>query len=261
MQAIYDTIGATYSSTRCADPAIVQCLARYTGAKNGFCFLDVGCGTGHYTKAIAIFGGEWHGTDISEIMVRQAQEESSGITWSVSNAASLPYRDGFFDGAICTLAIHHFPELASSFRRIWQVLKKGRFVIFTAFPEQIHGYWLSHYFPEMTRRSAEKMPAKQLVVSELQSVGFEIETIVPFDVTNELQDLFLYSGKDRPELYFNLAVRANISSFALLCSPEELRAGLTSLRADLNSGRFQGIAQSYATTAGGYAYVVANKKA
>jgi SAM-dependent methyltransferase len=64
MQAIYDTIGAAYSSTRCADPAIVQSLARYTGAKNGFCFLDVGCGTGHYTKAIAAFGGHWYGTDI-----------------------------------------------------------------------------------------------------------------------------------------------------------------------------------------------------
>lgn len=259
MQVVYDSIGSTYSSTRCADPAIARDLAHYVEAKTGCCFLDVACGTGHYTKAIAAFGGDWYGTDISEVMLKQAEEGSLEIKWSVSSADSLPYPDNFFDGVICSLAIHHFRELAPAFRSIWRVLKRGRFVIFTAFGEQVHGYWLCHYFPEMMRRSAEKMPTKQLVISELQSVGFEIETIVPFDVANELQDLFLYSGKDRPEIYFDPEVRANISSFALLCPPEELRAGLTTLRADLDSGRFQGIAKSYATTAGDYAYVVANK--
>jgi ubiquinone/menaquinone biosynthesis C-methylase UbiE len=259
MQAVYDTIGVTYSSTRCADPVIVRDLARYAGARNGFCFLDVACGTGHYTKAIAAFGGHWFGTDISEVMLKQAEEKSSEIKWSVSSADFLPYPDSFFDGVICSLAIHHFRELAPAFRSIWQVLKRGRFVIFTAFAEQMQGYWLCHYFPEMMQRSAEKMPTKQLVVSELQAIGFKIETIVPFDVTNELKDLFLYSGKDRPEIYFDPEVRANISSFALLCPPEELRAGLIALRADLDSGRFQEIAKSYATTAGDYAYVVANK--
>jgi ubiquinone/menaquinone biosynthesis C-methylase UbiE len=261
MQAVYDTIGATYSSTRGADPAIVRDLARYAGAKDGLRFLDVACGTGHYTKAIAAFGGHWHGTDISEVMLKQAEEKSSEIKWAVCSADSLPYPDSFFDGVICSLAIHHFHELAPAFRSIWQVIKTGRFVIFTAFAEQMQGYWLCHYFPEMMRRSAEKMPSKLRVISELKSVGFEIETIVPFDVTNELQDLFLYSGKDRPEIYFDPEVRANTSSFALLCPPEELRAGLIALRADLDSGRFQEIAKSYATTAGDYAYVVANKRA
>lgn len=235
-------------------------LARYAEAKDGLRFLDVACGTGHYTKAIAAFGGHWYGTDISEVMLKQAKEQSSAIKWNVSSADSLPYQDSFFDGVICSLAIHHFPELAPAFRSIWQVLKKGRFVIFTAFAEQMRGYWLCHYFPEMMRRSTEKMPAKQSVISELQAVGFEIETIVPFDVTNELQDLFLYSGRDRLEIYFDPEVRANISSFALLCPPEELRAGLIALRADLDSGRFQEIAKSYATTAGDYAYMVANKR-
>jgi ubiquinone/menaquinone biosynthesis C-methylase UbiE len=260
MQVVYDSIGSTYSFTRCADPAIARGLAHHVGAKTGCSFLDVACGTGHYTKAIAAFGGDWHGADISEVMLKQAKEGSSEIKWSVSSADSLPYPDSFFDGVICSLAIHHFRELAPAFRSIWQVLKKGHFVIFTAFPEQMYEYWLCNYFPEMMRRSAEKMPTKQLVISELQAVGFEIETIVPFDVTNGLQDLFLYSGKDRPEIYFDSAVRANISSFALLCPPEELRAGLIALRADLGSGRFQEIAQRHATTAGDYVYVVANKR-
>lgn len=193
-------------------------------------------------------------------MLRQAAEETSEIEWRISSADALPYNNGFFEGVVCSLAIHHFPELASPFRSIWRVLEKGRFVIFTAFPEQMRRYWLCHYFSEMMQRSTEKMPTKDSVISELQLVGFEIESIIPFHITSEPQDLFLYSGKYHPEFYFDPAVRANISSFALLCPAEELHAGLLALRADLSSGHFQSVAQRYSSAAGDYAYVVAHTR-
>ncbi len=41
-------------------------------------------------------------------------------------------------------------------------------------------------------------------------------------MTNELQDPFLYSGKDRPELYFDSAIRADISSFVQWARAAEL---------------------------------------
>jgi hypothetical protein len=75
-------------------------------------------------------------------------------------------------------------------------MDKGRFVIFTDFPEQMERYWLCHYFPEMMQRSCPKMPSKELVLKSLQLAGFEIESIAPFFVTNQLQDLFLHSGKN-----------------------------------------------------------------
>ena len=54
---------------------------------------------------------------------------------------------------------------------------------------------------------------------------------------HDLQDHFLYCGKHRPELYFDPAIRAGISSFADLCEPEEVTEGLARLRADLDAGR------------------------
>lgn len=138
--------------------------------------------------------------------------------------------------------------------------RQGRFVIFTAFQEQMHDYWLCNYFPEMMRRSIEKMPAQSTMIDALLTAGFEIERVIPFYVTSEHEDLFLYSGKERPEFYFDPLVRSNISSFATLCPEKELQAGLSALRSDLESGQFPAIAQRYSSPHGDYAYVVANKR-
>ncbi len=260
MQPLYDAIGSTYCATRRADPEIASELARLVGASEGLRYLDVACGAGNYTSALAALGGQWHGVDISEVMLGQAMRKAADVEWKIGSATALPYEAGLFDGAICSLAIHHFPELEAPFREAWRVLDEGRFVIFTAFPEQMHAYWLCRYFPEMMRRSAEKMPAREAVVSALRAAKFDVESIVPFHVTARLQDLFLYSGKARPELYFDPAVRANISSFASLCTDAELHDGLRALRADLDSGRFAQVAQAASSSgAGDYVFVVARK--
>jgi ubiquinone/menaquinone biosynthesis C-methylase UbiE len=261
MQPLYDSIGSTYGATRRADPAIVKEISQLVNFAGGSRFLDVACGTGSYTCALAALGGHWHGTDISEVMLKQAMQKSSSIEWKAGIVESLPYQDGFFDGVVCSLAIHHFAELDTPFREVWRVLDKGSFVIFTAFPEQMQSYWLCHYFPEMMRRSCEKMPSKESVVASLQFAGFEIASINPLFVTNQLQDLFLYSGNERPEFYLDPAIRANISSFASLCSAEELEQGLLALRADIASKRFSEISQRYESVSGDYAYVVASKSA
>jgi membrane-bound lytic murein transglycosylase MltF len=74
---------------------------------------------------------------------------------------------------------------------------------------------------------------------------------------NDLEDLFLYAGKHRPELCLDAAVRANISSFANLAPAAELQDGLARLTADLRSGAFASVKDRYATEVGDYAYVVA----
>jgi SAM-dependent methyltransferase len=259
MQKLYDTIGSTYSASRCADPAIARELARLVQIGNDKKFLDLACGTGNYTNALASLGGDWHGVDISDVMINQAREKNFRIEWQLSSADALPFQDDFFDGAICTLAIHHFPELVAAFTEVKRVLNDGPFVIFTAFPDQMQEYWLCHYFPKMMCSSIQQMPTQEFVVTSLHSAGFEIEGVVPFEVTNDLQDLFLYSGRKRPTQYFDPLVRSNISSFASRCSSEELQTGLQLLRAHLESGEFENVARSYQSSHGDYAYVIANK--
>ena len=198
--------------------------------------------------------------DISDVMLRGASAKSDAVEWRLASADALPYEEETFQGAICTLAIHHFPALAPAFGEIFRVLDEGSLVLFTAFPEQMRGYWLRHYFPEMMERSIRQMPSRDAVLGALGEAGFELDAVVPYHIADDLRDLFLYAGKRRPELYLDPVVRANISSFAALCSPEELAAGLQGLRDDIASGSLGEVAERYAGDDGDYAYVIARKR-
>ena len=65
MSVLYDQIADGYDTTRRADPTIVRRLAAYLALAPGRRYLDVGCGTGNYTAALAALGGVWHGVDSS----------------------------------------------------------------------------------------------------------------------------------------------------------------------------------------------------
>lgn len=257
MRALYDSLGSTYAASRRADPGLVRSLAEFLRLSPSGSYLDVACGTGNYTVALTSLGGKWSAVDVSEVMLAQARAKSNVIAWFRSEASRLPFPTATFDGALCTLAIHHFSNLESPFAEVRRTLRSGSFVIFTGLAEQMQHYWLCHYFPRMMARSIAKMPSAAQIRGALCRAGFSSIAVYPFSVAGDLQDLFLYSGKHRPELYLNSAVRANISSFALLAPPAELEAGLAQLAADLQSGAFASIKAQYSTNAGDYAYVLA----
>jgi hypothetical protein len=62
------------------------------------------------------------------------------------------------------------------------------------------------------------MPSIELLTkyateNNLRSVARE-----PYFINNELKDLFLYSGKHNPKIYFRKDVQNGISSFAMLAT-------------------------------------------
>lgn len=258
MSLLYDLIGSTYVRSRCADPVIAETLARELKLRHAGNYLDLACGTGNYTVALSDMGGTWSALDISEVMLAQARAKSTHIAWSQSSADALVFHDASLDGVVCTLAIHHFPNLDIPFAEVRRTLRSGSFVIFTGLAKQMSRYWLCHYFPDMMTRSIENMPSESQIRAALSRSGFKSVTVTPFFVTNELEDLFLYSGKHRPHLYLDPAIRANISSFANLTSTAELQDGITRLTADLQNGEFGSVKARYATELGDYAYVTAH---
>lgn len=236
---IYDRIGKIYDTTRCADPYIASRLAYHLKIQANSDYLDAACGTGNYTTAlIENFGGRWHGIDQSSQMIEAARKKKTHVNWHQANVESLPFENEIFDGAICTLAIHHFVDLNAAFGEIRRVLKDDcRFVIFTSTPEQTADYWLAEYFPEAIRKSAECLPDLETITDSLQKAGFtDIET-ESYNVAEDLQDLFLYSGKFKPEMYLDARVRANISTFSLLADPSEVERNCDLLRTDISSGK------------------------
>ncbi|MEZ5343986.1 MAG: class I SAM-dependent methyltransferase [Pyrinomonadaceae bacterium] len=239
--AIYDKIGKVYDSTRCADPYIAGKLKTHLAIKPEKSYIDIACGSGNYTSALASEGGLWFGVDQSSEMIEKARKKSDIVNWQIADITSLPFREDTFDGAVCTLAIHHFPELSRAFREIRRVLKNGKFVIFTSTPEQTGNYWLAEYFPEAIRLSAEQMPDLKTVKSALESAGFSRVETENYSVREDLEDFFLYSGKFRPEIYLDPQIRANISTFTLLANETEIRSGCEKLASEIKSGRIKDI--------------------
>lgn len=259
--ALYDAIGSRYVATRRADPDIVARLVDGLALESNKRYLDVACGTGNYTSALASRGGGWVGIDVSEVMLKAARRQHPELALTLGDVGHLPYGTGSFDGAVCTLALHHFNDLAASFAEVRRIIRSGRFVIFTGLAEQMKSYWLRHYFPQMMARSSESMPSSESVVTALQAAGFDQVEQAPFIVGEALQDLFLYSGKHRPAIYLDPVVRGNISSFARLCGKPELRTGLDRLAKDMASGEFERVAASYCSSSGDYAFFIATARA
>ncbi len=255
--ASYDRIGVGYETTRRADPYITNRLLSLVNLPCGGACLDVACGTGNYTTALAQAGLNMVGVDVSEYMISQARKKSPQIPWHLGDAAALPFANGSFDGALCTLAIHHFANRPAAFREIHRVLRGGRLAIFTSSHEQIRGYWLNAYFPKALELSLNQMPDVPEVAELLHAAGFSPVTTESYAVRPDLQDFFLQSGKHRPERYLDPRVRAGISTFALFGEPAEMEAGCGRLSDDIASGRINDIIASHENAHGDYLFMVA----
>ncbi len=253
--ALYDQIGVGYDTTRRADPEIVRRLIRHLDARPGGRYLDVACGTGNYTAALARAGLDMVGVDQSERMLREARPKARSVPWVRGDVEALPFADGTFDGAVCTLALHHFRAPRPAFLEIARVLRTGRFVLFTAERDQMRRYWLNAYFPQAMLRSIEQMPDIADIRAALAAGGLRVSAEEPFEVTPALQDFFLYSGKHRPELYLDPRVRAGISTFSRLADESEVRDGCGRLAEDIRSGRFADVAERYRHDGGDYLFV------
>lgn len=260
MSAIYNKIGTGYDATRQADPEILNTLVNLISPNENGLYLDVGCGTGNYTHPLSQISGSWKAFDQSKLMIEKAKEKNSNIEWGVFDVINTPYKTASFNSILCTLAIHHFPNLNAAFKEISRVLApKGKFVIFTSTPEQMETYWLNHYFPKMLECSIKQMPSISKIEAALRNAGLQLVENRHFAVSNELKDLFLYSGKQRPEMYLSETVRAGISSFRNFCPNAELKSGLSLLATDIESGNINSIIKKHEEDKGDYCFLVAQK--
>lgn len=255
--ALYNHIGLDYDRTRRADPYLLSRLRALLGLEAGATCLDVACGTGNYTTGLAAAGLVMTGVDIAQRMISVAAAKAqAGQALVLADGASLPLRERSHDGAVCTLALHHFPGLVPVFTEVRRVLRGGRFVLFTSAPEQTRGMWLRHYFPTLIERAAMQMPAIASIDAALLTAGFGAIAHERYEVRPDLQDLFLYSGKHRPERYLDPQVRAGISSFAT-AAPDEVDAGLRRLEGDIATGEIENVIRSARHTDGDYLFVTA----
>lgn len=260
MTAKYDHIGINYNRTRSADPYLLGRLKRHLNLHPERRYLEIGCGTGNYTRALASEESSFIGMDPSQRMLDQALQYQSSVDWRLGVAEDTGLPSNYVDGVFAFLTVHHWTHLQQGIKEMARILRpKCRFVIFTATPLQMQGYWLNHYFPEMMKKSMIQMPSWESLEQGISRAGLHILHKEKYFVRPDLQDYFLYSGKSRPELYLDKTIRQGISSFADLAIAKEISSGLSRLQLDLRNNKLEEIIKGYENEDGDYLFMVLEK--
>jgi ubiquinone/menaquinone biosynthesis C-methylase UbiE len=99
---------------------------------NGLRVLEVGCGTGNISLALAHRGAWVVGLDASGPMLVRAQDKTRqaglAVTWIRGLASRLPFMDGSFDGVMCILALDFMTDRKMALQEMIRVLRPGGFV-------------------------------------------------------------------------------------------------------------------------------------
>jgi len=114
-------------SRRLADPFLA-----FTGSSPGEKILDVGCGTGSMTAALARRGDHAAivGIDVSQpyLDFARAHNKDPRVTFEIADASSLPFARGHFDRAICQLVLQFLPDPALAVTEMCRVVRPGGMV-------------------------------------------------------------------------------------------------------------------------------------
>lgn len=173
----------TYS-TREADHTWIDKVNEICEVK-GKKVLDIGCGGGIYTKALAKMGAaEVMGLDFSEQLLHTAKEncrDYDNINFKLGNALDTKLADEQYDIILERAVIHHIDDLNACFQEGYRLLKPGGvFLIQDRTPEDcllkgsatnIRGYFFEKYPSLIDKEISRRYPSHD-VMQFLKENGF-----------------------------------------------------------------------------------------
>jgi 2-polyprenyl-3-methyl-5-hydroxy-6-metoxy-1,4-benzoquinol methylase len=142
-----------------ANSRIIRFLERYMHL-NGCNALDMGCGTGGYSVAVALKGAEVTAMDMDsnalEVAKLRAKEHGVKILFECHDAQNLPFTSNSFDIVICRQVLQHIPGEGKikALKECFRVLKKGGLLYINTpnrcFPKDHHDteLWFVHWLPK-----------------------------------------------------------------------------------------------------------------
>lgn len=109
-------------------PERLRRLLRFAGPKRGDLALDVACGPGILSEALAAHVARSIGIDMTGAMIEEARR-GGDATYLRGDAERLPFRDGVFDLVVCRDSLHHLFEPARCVNEMTRVVRPGGRVV------------------------------------------------------------------------------------------------------------------------------------
>lgn len=261
--AEYNKIGQHYNLNRAADPRIVNQLIDFIDAPKHSKIIDIGAGTGNYTNKLADYGFIIDAIEPSKRMIEQAKKHPN-VKWLMNSAEKMDLQKKFYDGAITSLAIHHFNSLEISFSNIYQTLKNDKHVvIFGADPRKIdRNCWLKEYFGTLIDKAIDSYVEVSELILKLESIFKNKVEYIPYPIPFDITDGFFYAGWQEPEKYLDKNFRNSISVFAK-STEKSTQMAIDKLKLDIENGTWDkkyGAVRKLKVYNGGYYFLKVTKQ-
>jgi len=115
--------------------------------------LDIGCGSGWLCRQIAglVHGGSVMGIDVSDEMVRRAEQASAGIphvSFRVGTAEKIPCQDASFTRVVSVESAYYWSDPEKGLSEIFRVLapQGSAWILINYYRDNPHCYqWGAHY--------------------------------------------------------------------------------------------------------------------
>jgi SAM-dependent methyltransferase len=154
--------------------------------RSGMTVLELGCGTGYFTKELARCGADIVAVDVSPELLEIARADcpAKNVRYEIQNACALTYRGAVFDSVVGSSVLHHL-EIREALREIYRVLKSGGTIYFTE-PNMLNPQiaiqknvsWVKRKLGDSPDETAFfRWPLQRL----LERTGFRDVRIDPFD--------------------------------------------------------------------------------
>lgn len=217
---------AAYDAGRGYRPAILSMwldvIARRLQGEPIDDILDVGCGTGRYSAALAAhFGARVVAVDPSGKMLAEARKKSAqGVRFERAAAESLPLPDASMDMVFGSMVFHHFDDPDRAVGEFHRVLRPGGHVCLRGgTTDQLESYAYVPFFPTSRGIIQESLTSRAFIEATFEGAGFRL-------ISHELIDS--EAGESWRHYADKVALRAD--SILAQLPEDDFDAGLASLR-------------------------------
>jgi ubiquinone/menaquinone biosynthesis C-methylase UbiE len=183
------------SSAAITDEQLTSRLVDALGSAAAEAILDVACGPGIVTAALARRARKVVAFDLTPEMLKKAKQRCAraGLTnveFTLGSAADLPFADAAFDGVATRLAVHHFSEPGLVFKETFRVLRPGgRLVVADVVSsEDADEAALQNAIEVLRDPSHVRMLSRSELVSAVRAAGFDIEAQATWDKSREFEE-------------------------------------------------------------------------